>query len=82
MALQDIQLTAGQRKVMDKLLLGLGTAKQRLEASQKAYNEEFEVVGEYGLQAAKDLGIDATKDYIFDIAQMKFIDRSTIEEPK
>jgi hypothetical protein len=82
MALQDIQLTAGQRKVMDKLLLGLGTAKQRLEASQKAYNEEFEVVGEYGLQSAKELGIDATKDYVFDISQMKFIDRSTIEEPK
>lgn len=76
MALPEKLLLTGQSIVMGPLLSNLQVAEARLKSAQDNYNDAIAVLEEYARQAAEKLGIDITKDYSFDLATKKFVDRS------
>jgi len=80
MALPDVSLTAGQDSVMDLAINNFISHKQRLEAAQELYNKAFAALEEYAKQSGENLGLDTEKDYSFDIATKKFVDRSKMTQ--
>lgn len=81
MALPDIELTAGQKKVMDKLSVNVRQAQARISAAQSHLQEELEALEEYAIQAAEKLQIDIA-DYGFDVATGKFVDKAVLSQGK
>lgn len=75
MGLPEQELTSRQIIVMKPLLERYQLAKAKVIGAQKLLNMELEAIGEYSSQVAEKIGIDASKDYIFDVENCKFVDR-------
>ncbi len=78
MGLPEKTLTTGQDAVMTPLLTNYQSMKQRLETAQKMHDDAVVALEECSKMIAEKLGIDVAKDYSFDIATKKFVDRAAL----
>lgn len=78
MALPEKDLSVGQASVLGPLLINYRNATERLRSAQEEVNTTIAILEEYSRQVADKLGVDIVKDYSFDIATQKFVDRTTL----